>query len=164
MAERRWELHEDHRLDAQLRLLSRVKFDLETGCWLWVGCLTSGGYGSIRFRLKTYRAHRLAYEVFRDEITLPSVCHTCDTPRCINPFHLFQGTQSDNMKDAALKGGCFHNRGSGNSNAILTETEVLDMRTQYGLGVPVATLASQFGVCHATAWGVSTGRTWRHVV
>ncbi len=79
------------------------------GCWLWVGAKQHNGYGylhsgghSIR---KPLRAHRVSWELHNGPI--PDglrVLHSCDTPCCVNPAHLFLGTQSDNMKDCAAKG------------------------------------------------------------
>jgi len=87
-----------------LILPERYTINKETGCWEWRGYIL-GGYGISWHNGKTHKAHRASYEKYKGDI--PDgllVCHSCDNPRCINPDHLWLGTQSDNMKDAVSKG------------------------------------------------------------
>lgn len=72
-------------------------------CWLWEGSRTLRGYGRCEWG-KHKLAHRVAYELFNDFIP-PNmqVNHKCDNPPCVNPSHLFIGTQSDNIRDASRK-------------------------------------------------------------
>lgn len=82
------------------------KVEKTDSCWIWKAARVMGqGYGMIKVGTKTYRAHRLSYELFKGEI--PSgmyICHTCDNPPCVNPDHLFLGTASDNNRDKMEKG------------------------------------------------------------
>lgn len=85
------------------RILMRVEFDTNGGCWLYDGCLDRAGYPSTRYKSKVTRMHRASYAAFKGEIGNKLVLHKCDVRCCVNPDHLFLGTHEDNMKDMVAK-------------------------------------------------------------
>lgn len=90
-------------MDITQGFLAFVNTNRESDCWMWTGARMrgEGSYGRFRNRL----AHRVAWELFKGPIPFGLyVLHRCDNPPCVNPEHLFLGTQQDNMDDAHQKG------------------------------------------------------------
>ena len=77
----------------------------ESGCWIWLGATTQGGYGMTKVLGKTQLMHRLSFARANGYMPYGEIiCHKCDVPSCMNPNHLFPGTQKDNVNDMIEKG------------------------------------------------------------
>ena len=75
------------------------------GCWLWEGCTVKGGYGLAELLGKRMTAHRISYAAFNNGIPDGlDVLHKCDVPSCVNPLHLYDGTDQDNTNDKIERG------------------------------------------------------------
>lgn len=141
------------------RIIDKYIPEPNTGCWLWIAASFKDGYGGLRIRGKTYKAHRISFEVFNGPIPPDTfVCHKCDTKACINPAHLFLGTDLDNIWDMISKGR--NPKGSKHGKALLTEDHVLKIRKDIR---PSGVIAPEYGVKKATITGIRSRRAWKHI-
>lgn len=86
------------------RFLSHVDKNSD-GHWYWIGCVDKDGYGITNDSIRKLPAHVLSFKLFNgNHIKNLVVMHQCDIPRCVNPDHLKQGTQRDNIRDCVAKG------------------------------------------------------------
>jgi hypothetical protein len=148
------------------KLLRRIeKYSIpepNSGCWLWMGAQRgSSGYGCICFRGKTSRAHRVSWEAHKGPIPEGmNVLHKCDVRMCINPDHLFLGTQGDNMRDMCAKGRHVAPPGSRHGNSKLTESDVIAIRSSEAVHKVVA---AQFGIDVNHVRLIRRGLRWGHI-
>lgn len=144
--------------------LNRICFG-HSECWYWRGAQNRQGYGESG--APDHKAHRLAWRLFRGEIPAGmNVLHRCDKPYCVNPDHLFLGTQKDNVQDMIQKGRRHTTGPSGTENgqAKLTDEKVRAMRNErVKTGAPYRLLAMRYEVSTMTAMRVCTGETWKNV-
>lgn len=135
--------------------------DITPGCWLWIGPKDGCGYGKLGRKL----AHRVSWERHNGPLASPKVyvCHSCDTPACVNPTHLFLGSQRDNMADMRLKGRANKPIGESNPRATLTEERVRAIRIQRDGGIRLKHIAAEFGTTISTVYNISKRKTWRHL-
>jgi hypothetical protein len=88
------------------RFWSKVDKDAPNGCWEWTAALYGNGYGHFTITKRDHvSTHRFSYRLKHDDFDQSlQVLHSCDNRKCVNPDHLFQGTQLDNMRDMHAKG------------------------------------------------------------
>jgi len=137
---------------------SKVRRSGKNNCWLWTGAKNKKGYGCLYIRGTQVGAHRVAWTVPKGLYVL----HRCDTPGCVNPKHLYAGTQSQNIKDAVRRGRFSVNvpRGDNHNSAKLNEKLVVKI---YHDPRPNKVIAAQYGVRPLAIWSVKARRTWRYV-
>lgn len=90
----------------QVRFWSKVAVSDQDSCWLWKASTDGRGYGSFYFNGRSMKAHRFAWMTLHNK-PFPhglSGCHSCDNPSCVNPHHVWPGTQKENALDALRKG------------------------------------------------------------
>lgn len=147
------------------RLWSRM-VKSENGCWMWTGVLRDPkGYGAIVSNGRRLRAHRVAWQLTHGPIPEGMcACHHCDTPACINPDHLFLGTNGDNNRDRNAKGRTYMPRSEQIPNAKLTDVLVAEIKARLRNGEPHSRLAPDYGVSRQTISAIACGRRWAHVV
>ena len=131
-------------------------------CWEWLATKNRSGYGQIGAggrHGKFVLAHRVSWELANGPIpTGMCVLHRFDNPGCVNPAHLFLGTQADNLRDMMDKG----HRVCGERvvGSKLTEQDVYEIRQMLSCGILERVIAKKYGVTTATISRIKTGRIW----
>lgn len=141
-------------------------------CWLWTGKTNNKGYGSMMFMGKPTGSHVVAWILANGRFPKHNVCHTCDTPKCVKPSHLFDDTQSANLRDMVNKGRANReswkyrvaNLGSKNPASKLSAKAVEDIRRLYASGeYRQSDLALMFDVRHQAISKIVRGERWKPV-
>lgn len=137
------------------------KVEITDGCWNWKGCTQGCGYGMILVGRSKKLAHRVSWEMATGRKVQKGkiVLHTCDNPGCVNPDHLVEGTQRDNMGDRALKRGDNHAA----PYSRLSPEDVRSIVSEYRKGGTQSDIGKTHGVSAATISLIIRGRTWSHV-
>ena len=142
----------------------------DDGCWIWTGAKAGGrannnhkyGYISIGDK-KIKRVHRVYYEMIKNiEIGDKNLCHTCDVTLCVNPDHMFVGTQQDNVEDMIKKGRKNYAVGE-ECNSKLTVMDVFDIRARGAKGEEQVSIAKDFPVNACTIGAIINRRIWKHI-
>lgn len=147
-------------------------------CWPCEGFRITGEYVHFWFHGRPVVAHRVAW-ILTFGLIPPKlqVCHACDNPPCVNPAHLFLGTQLDNMRDKVAKGrqasglrnGSYthperRRRGVEHGQAQLTESQVYEIRRRAEAGALHRVLAADFHVSKGNISYIVRGETWQHLL
>jgi hypothetical protein len=143
-----------------------VKVDRSGDCHVWIGSITRGGYGRIAMaRGGVYaHAHRVAWEMTNGPISDGlSVLHKCDNRPCVNPDHLFLGTQADNMADMVSK--LRNRRGEAAPHAKLTDEDVRRIRNHLVEfpGLSQEQIGQMFGMAQSSIGRVIRREAWEHM-
>lgn len=149
------------------RQIERFKAAFSKGrpqdCWVWNLAKNNKGYGKFGTgKMSTDYAHRISFRLFREEIPNGlNVLHTCDNPPCVNPNHLFLGTQKDNGSDCRIKGRT--SRGSGRPLSKLSEDQVIKIRNLHSEGARQIDLVKKFRVSKTTICIIVNKKAWKHI-
>jgi len=140
-------------------------------CWIWTGGKTDG-YGTIRFHGTMQKSHRVAWILTNGEIkNNAQVLHRCDNPSCVNPEHLFLGTNHDNVLDRHKKGRSKNifvsenhpstqRSGERHWQAKLSNADVKAIRGLYSSGIKQTQIAQKYSIHSATVSRI-VRREWR---
>jgi len=136
--------------------------DKNSSCWNWKGAKDYDGYGFIKHKDGTQlRAHRVSYEIhfgtFNKNLF---VCHHCDNPSCVNPEHLFLGTNSDNQLDMYKKGLGPDLSGENNPASKLTLEEVNKIRADTRTHIKIAT---DYGISLGQISNIKRRKQWKKI-
>lgn len=134
-------------------------------CWEWRRSKNPDGYGKVWLFNKMLYAHRISFEITYGKIPENMrVCHKCDNPGCVNPNHLFLGSQKDNMKDMILKGRAIHYCGEENKSSKLKSKEVCEIRKLYSMGeYSQRFLADKYNISQRTICDIVNNKKWKFI-
>jgi len=150
-----------HGLSLQERFELYIKRTID--CWEWIGHRDPNGYGRLNVDGYPMLAHRLSYQLRWGGIPDGmAVLHKCDNPRCVNPEHLFLGTQSDNANDMYRKGRSRKRgmKGTDHHQAKLSEADVRAIRTSQE---PDGKVGAQYGISRTAVNDIRKRRSWAHI-
>lgn len=154
-----------------LRFWAKVDKRGPDECWLWTAGTTSAGYGKIKLEKMRVdqAAHVMSYELANGDIPDDLwVLHTCDTPACVNPNHLYAGTSKDNVRDMhERKRWGRHdpdaNRGHRNPVSRLTLEQALEVKRRIASGEPNTVIAADYDIHHSTVSAIKRRKIWCHL-
>jgi hypothetical protein len=143
------------------------KVDKSGECWIWKGTKFRTGYGMFRFEGKVGSSHRASWKLSHGDI-MEGMCvlHTCDNKLCVNPQHLWLGSQQDNIDDMWRKGRW---KTGGRSNCIkgmmhykakITDQQVKEIRVDLRVQ---RLIAKTYGISRSLVSHIKTKRTWAHI-
>jgi hypothetical protein len=159
------------RIVGSLRASFEAKYEVceRTGCWNWRAGVNNSGYGMMAPTEWGTLAHRISYGLHVGPIPKGKgphgtcVCHRCDNRLCVNPEHLFLGSNADNIADRDKKGRQVTLRGAKNVNAKLTDADVIEIRAMFESGAMLREVSERFSISKANASDIKRGRIWAHV-
>ena len=146
----------------QERYWNRVDKTCKSGCWEWRAGLSSSGYGRFRVGSKTENAHRVSWALANGRSPTQFVLHSCDNRKCVNPDHLREGTQKENMDDKIARGRqpCCERNGM----AKLTYEIAQTIRERYRAGgITQRDLAKEYGVGQPTIWSIVCNESYKSI-
>ena len=147
--------------------LQRIKKEAN-GCWIWTHTINSKGYAHFCMNGRLHTGGRAAWMLFRGVIpSIMVICHICDRRACVNPDHLFLGTQRDNVLDMFSKRGKYSIRGypgTEHCSSKFTTKEIQNIRKRYRKGsVSFGSLAKELNVSRGCIQKIVTHKSYRNI-
>lgn len=144
------------------RLLNSIEIDEQSNCWNWTKAKHRQGYGHTAYKSKYILAHRLSWIIFIGDIPENNnICHKCDNPSCINPDHLFIGTQTDNVKDCKNKNRAHKSHGEKHLWTKLTKSQVDEIRSEDSKKYTRYELAEKYNISYSGIVCILKNRCWK---
>lgn len=144
------------------------KVNKTTECWIFLGAKTKQGYGRQSVFGKAWLAHRYAYAISKGAIPGGmQVLHKCDNPSCVKPWHLFLGTQQDNMDDMVRKG---RHRGSGllgesHGRSKISKEDVIKIRNRRANNRETyGSIAEDYPISGVGIRNICVRKNWKHII
>lgn len=147
----------------EVRFWKKVHKEGFNGCWIWNGDSNSKVNPLLRINGKYQLAYRVSWFFETGEWPTLQLNHKCDKRRCVNPNHLFEGTQLDNMRDMIAKGRKVNHDSSGGNNgrSAMTDVKALEVKQDYDNGtMSVKELSDKHGISTAVAYKLLSGRVY----
>lgn len=131
-------------------------------CWVWLRYKLPKGYGVFYLNNNAILAHRFSYLYHFGNLPQNlDVLHHCDNPSCVNPTHLFLGTNQDNINDKVAKGR--QRKGGDIPSAKITEKEVIEIRERARNGENSSSITNDYPVSPRNIRFIIQRKTWKHI-
>lgn len=157
-------INPDHVITKEQWFSSLIKENPISGCHEWQG-MKKGGYGYFYINGREKAVHRMQYEKFKGEIPKGfNVCHSCDNPPCVNPDHLWIGTQKDNVHDMIAKKRDHKAFGTRSKNSKINTDQALQIKLLYSQGESIKTIHLKLNISYKIVQHICNGATWKHIL
>lgn len=143
------------------RFWSKVIIRSADECWEWQSGTSPEGYGVFRINGKSQRAHRFAWFLHTGEMPKLLILHSCDNPPCVNPAHLREGTDADNVKDKCQRKR--QAKGESQGHSKLKESQVKEIIQAILEGKMLTQIAANYGVSANCVGSIKQKRNWTHL-
>lgn len=136
----------------------------DDACWNWQGFLNQHGYGRMKVKGRGWLANRLSWTIHFGEIAPGlNVCHRCDNPACVNPRHLWLGTQLQNIADRESKKRGGDHKGTKNGRAKISVAEALEIRQKAVTPNLKLYYSRKHGLSLSYIYNIVREKTWKHI-